>query len=357
MVKAAQSDDDFIAQRLRAAGATDDELRAARTSPEALVVLAADIGIRPNGAPISREELARRVGVSPERIDEVRSMCGLRAALPGMSNWFESDAEWVALIEAGIVFLGEGAVTSLMRRAGLALSQLAHASSEAFRVNVLMSDPAADPGADVVNALTQLIEGNVAAGALMDGYAQAIGQLFRHHSRETVRRETRVAGDHGELLPMAIGFVDLAASTDLGERVDAAHLAELVNDFETAVFRVAGDRGVRVVKTIGDEAMFAADDPGALCEAALDLIEYCLCHPVFTTARAGVAFGDVLGQGGDCYGPTVNRAARFAQAAHDGWLMADHGLEKLISLPLQYQSVTAQEHRGLGVVNWGRVSR
>lgn len=52
---------------------------------------------------------------------------------------------------------------------------------------------------------------------------------------------------------------------------------------------VADARGGRVVKTIGDEVMFAADDAAGAAEIALGLVEAHTREPGLPDSRAGLA--------------------------------------------------------------------
>jgi class 3 adenylate cyclase len=129
----------------------------------------------------------------------------------------------------------------------------------------------------------------------------------------------------------------------------------LIADFETAAFEAATRHGARVVKTIGDEVMLCADEPAAVCRAALELVAYCHHHDTLSAARGGVAAGDLLEQDGDCYGPVVNRAARFVQAADDGVVMVDAAVAARIGAELAVIDAEPVTHRGLGAVPWFRL--
>ena len=155
---------------------------------------------------------------------------------------------------------------------------------------------------------------------------------------------------------MTVGFVDLASSTEIGSLLSATDLAHAITDFNRASFDFATRRGARIVKTIGDEVMFVALDAAAVAQAAIDLVDEFGRHEVFAAARAGVATGDVLEQEGDCYGPVVNRAARFVAAAPDGMVTADARTVAAMAGTLAASHLDAVEHRGIGTVPWYRLS-
>ena len=151
--------------------------------------------------------------------------------------------------------------------------------------------------------------------------------------------------------------MDLASSTEIGSLLSATDLARAINDFNRASFDLATRRGARIVKTIGDEVMFVALDAAAVrARRASISSQYFSRHEVFTAARAGIATGDVLEQDGDCYGPVVNRAARFVAAAPDGSVTADAETVAAIGAGFAAVELAAVEHRGLGTVPWYRLS-
>ena len=238
---------------------------------------------------------------------------------------------------AGSLF-GEEAVLVLLRRAGGSMAQLSAAASSVFRVNLGEHHDLADP--------MVIIDRNLATRPLIDLLLDVVEQLYRYHSRLSFREDSVAAGTFAEVRTMAVGFVDLASSTEVGSLLSATDLARAINDFNHASFDLATRRGARIVKTIGDEVMLVAVDATAVTHAALDLVEYFSRHEVFTAARAGIATGDVLEQDGDCYGPVVNRAARFVQAAPDGTVTADAETVAAIGARFEAVELPAVEHRG-----------
>ena len=72
---------------------------------------------------------------------------------------------------------------------------------------------------------------------------------------------------------------------------------------------------VRLVKSIGDALMLVCPEPEPLVVAALTLVDD---SPDLPEMRGGVAFGPALARDGDCYGSTVNLAARLCDRARPG---------------------------------------
>jgi adenylate cyclase len=350
-----ESDDPRGAPELRAllhqVGVTDDQIDAVNSRDE-LIELAGVAGIGLGPERLSLEQLAAAAGITTEQARMIAMAAGV-ADDHAAPQWFTSDVGWFAASAAAFPVLGEEAVLALIRRAGVAMNQLAHASAAAFRVNALANREAED--------LLAVLRRNLSVGSLIDVYVEACSQLFRHSALGTIRADVVAAGAYGELRDIAVGFVDVASSTELAQRVDPAELAALVADFDRASLGAATRHGARVVKTIGDEVMLAADDPAAVCGAALDLVAHVHAHERWTEARAGVAYGAVLDQDGDYFGPVVNRAARLVEAAPDGMVMADASsgaaLTAAAAAGLVFRPAPTVALRGMAAEQWGQVLR
>jgi adenylate cyclase len=74
---------------------------------------------------------------------------------------------------------------------------------------------------------------------------------------------------------------------------------------------------VRLVKTIGDAAMFVSPYPVPLVGVALELVQSAEDSDL-PTVRAGIADGLALARAGDYYGQAVNVASRVTGIARPG---------------------------------------
>lgn len=337
-----------IQQRLLAAGALDAEVAAA-VDLEALYRLAGELGLRPRGERVSLIELTERAGLPRARVQQLLRAAGLAADDVGARQWSAVDAELLRNVDAARAIFGDEVLLAILRRTGVAMSQLAHATAAAFRINVGVGSEGLAP--------LDIVERNLSSGPLIELFLDVLGEIFRYHSLRAIQDESVAAGRYGELRFMAVGFVDLTASTALGWQVDGARLGQLIADFDTAASHAASESGARVVKTIGDEVMLSSERPDAVVRAALALVRFCHEHDTFVAARAGVAAGEVLDQDGDCYGPVVNRAARFVEAAADDAVMVDDVVAALLPSGLVAEPAETVEHRGIGPLPWCAVRR
>lgn len=116
------------------------------------------------------------------------------------------------------------------------------------------------------------------------------------------------------LVERNFGFVDLSGFTAFTER-EGPHVAtaELAS-FRDVVRRVAGARGVRVAKWLGDGAMLVGLEDGPMLATCVELAARWRSSPV--PMRGGAAAGPViLFEGDDYVGPAVNLAARLCDMA------------------------------------------
>jgi adenylate cyclase len=130
--------------------------------------------------------------------------------------------------------------------------------------------------------------------------------------------------------PLTVGFADLVSYTRLSQRLEQHELGVLVQRFEGLAADVVTAGGGRVVKTVGDEVLFTADEPRSGVVIALSLSEQMAVDEVVPDVRVGLAHGEVLRSLGDVYGPTVNLASRLTALAQPGTVVTDPGTGVLL---------------------------
>jgi adenylate cyclase len=153
---------------------------------------------------------------------------------------------------------------------------------------------------------------------------RVLGYAWRRHLLAAALRRAVTPSTTGAIV--AVGFADLVGFTTLSQMLDAADLAALVDRFEAVAYEHIPERGGRVVKMIGDEVMFSADDGVAAVEIGLALAEAHTRDPDLPEVRVGLARGPAVAWDGDLFGPTVNLASRLVNVARSGTVLVDDGL-------------------------------
>jgi adenylate cyclase len=286
-------------------GATVDEVVRA-THVFGLGPLMLDLVMRPPGETQRLAEFAEGSGLDPDLVRRLWLALGLpdSNALPVPVT--PDAAEAVRVIAAMTELLGEDVVLAFARTVGSSLARMTEALTGAFRVGVEVPHRVAGtPYPQVVDDYTVLVRD------LLPVFLDAVDALFRRHLVAVSYQLWSTDEEHAAVtLDRTVGFADLVGSTEVLRTLSVKEMAEMVRRFEEQAWDLVSRAGGRVVKLIGDEAMFVVDDPGRACDVGLDLVE-ASPHPV----RVGLAHGPVVELYGDYYGETVNLAARLVRSA------------------------------------------
>jgi adenylate cyclase len=174
--------------------------------------------------------------------------------------------------------------------------------------------------------------GPAAVASFVEELEQMLSYAWRRHLLAALLR--RAVTPTSAEASIAVGFADLVGFTTLSQMLDATELAALVDRFEAIAYEHIPERGGRVVKMIGDEVMFSADDGVAAVEIGLALANAHTRDPDLPEVRVGLARGPTVAWDGDLFGPTVNLAARLVNVARPGTVLVDDGLgEALVDVP------------------------
>lgn len=122
-------------------------------------------------------------------------------------------------------------------------------------------------------------------------------------------------------LERTFAFIDICGFTALTERHGPRRAVRALEVFRSLVKEVAGRRGVRVGKWLGDGVMMVGVKPGPIVATVAELTGRFESFAI--DLRAGVATGIALLFDGDDYiGRPVNLAARLCDEADPGQLLA-----------------------------------
>lgn len=289
-----------------------------------LVASAGDGALRP-GPRLGVRDLAARVGIDVALVHEVRRAAGFPPVTDDEPALTDDDVRMFELFEAAAAFFTRDEVLHLASVMGSSMRRIADAAGEMFLRDVEGPMKASDPTREIDLART-----NLAAIELARAATGVFVPMFLSHmelSTERTRTARRDSDDY-ETVPLAVGFVDLSGFTERSARLSPRDLRRLIVDFEGGANGIVGDHGGRVVKLIGDEVMFSSIEPDAACSIALALTA---AAPDGTTARGGVAYGDVVASGGDLYGPVVNLASRIADIAIAGEVLVNDTIASTVA--------------------------
>lgn len=276
----------------------------------------------------TRIEIAAAAGIEVAHARRLWQGLGFPPVADDARVFSRADGEVLVAVRALLDERGtpEALTVQQARVIGQALARVADAQVTATLDNALAHRGGASADGEALAAALQAIE------AQLPTFEGFVRHAWRRHMVAAVLRlaAAPAAGDR----VCVIGFADLAGFTPLSSSLDSAELAAAVDRFEAVAYEHILSGGGRVVKTIGDEVMFAADEPAAGAAIALALAEAYTRDPDLPEARLGLAFGPVVAWEGDLFGPTVNLASRLVNFARPGTvLLAENFGAALQDLP------------------------
>lgn len=118
-----------------------------------------------------------------------------------------------------------------------------------------------------------------------------------------------------------VAFADISGSTSLYETMGNERATEAVTEVTHWMGQLIESQGGRVVKKLGDGALAIFGDASTAVSAVSTLLRQHnerlnrLPLPLRMDIRVGVASGEVVDVGGDCYGDAVNVASRLCERA------------------------------------------
>jgi adenylate cyclase len=328
-----------LLEQLISEGFSEQELKAAVAEDRlALVPVERVLGGRYTAA-----EVEERTGVPASLVIRIRRLQGLPE--PGADERAFSDEDVEAarstrlFLEAG---MGEETVVTITRVLGETMSRLAATTTAGFAGAFLKPG---DSEEDVARRFSALAE------QLVPALSPVLLSAFKAHLREQVRRAvlSQAERESGQLAveqEQAVCFVDLVGFTRLGGELEAQELAGVVGTFYELAAEVA-EQPVRLVKTIGDAAMFVSREPGPLIEAALRLVDAAQ-EADLPAARAGIACGLTMFRAGDFYGHAVNLASRITGIARPGSVLCDQNAHDAAGEVFDWSFAGRHRLKGIG---------
>jgi adenylate cyclase len=335
---------------LRRRGATPDEI--ARAERHGRLVLAAfDSELMPGRPRYTFEEVCSRASFDIETARRLWRALGFPDPPADARLFRDDDVEAVITlrrqIETTIVPLGEGYedLAQTVRAFGGALARIAEVESDLLVAAVHERREAGMTEDAIAAEVTEALD--------WPRLSRLIDYGLRLQLRAAVRRKLTASDPQATgATELAVGFVDLVGYTALSQELEPEDLGALVSRFEELAYDTVAEHAGRVVKTIGDEVMFVAADVANAARIALRLTERSAVDELLPEARAGLAYGSVLAQEGDYYGPVVNLASRLVERARPATVLtSSHFRDALDDDPaFEWQRLRSRRVRDIGRV-------
>jgi class 3 adenylate cyclase len=277
--------------------------------------LALELALRPPGEAVPFPQAAHLAGLDTAEAAALWRALGFPDPLSSSATLTPAQTETLkVLAEMGRSLLGADTTLQLARVMGGSLALLAEAIVDAFRLKVEMPRRiAGEPYSEVVEDYAGV------ASLSFPALTEAVGDVLRTHVLSVSRSTWSLDEEQATVTrERTVGFADLVGYTSSTGTLSPADLAAAIGRFEAVVSDMVGRFDGRLVKLIGDEAMFVVDEPGTGCELALELIRALHADAPLRPVRIGLAAGPMVALHGDYYGEVVNLAARLVKVADPG---------------------------------------
>lgn len=255
------------------------------------------------------------------------------------------------LVSEGV--LDDELAASLIRAMGHTMARLAE-----WQVTALfehLTDDIGLPGTEARLAAVKL------AGEHHDDFERLLVYAWRRQLAALAGRAARAPSSDARavVLSLTVGFADLVSYTRLAQQLRERELFRLMGRFEALASDIVAGAGGRIIKTVGDEVFFVADDAFAGAEIALQLAERMGADEVLPDVRVGMATGTIVARLGDVFGTTVNLASRLTAMATPGTVLVAPETAAILADHSAY-AVDLQEPRAvrdLGLIEAGLLRR
>jgi adenylate cyclase len=309
-----------LLERLAQDGAEVEELQQA-VQEDRLALLPLE---RVLGGHHTAREVAEQAGIEVEWLLRVRRALGLPEARSDERVFSDDDVKasqaLKLLIDAG---LPENGLIESTRVLGEGMSRFAATITAMFAQTFLERG---DSELDVA------LRYEAMATELTPATEPILAAALSAHLRENTRRAMlgraqREAGSPETNQEVVVCFADLVGFTALGGQIAAEELGSLAGRLAELAAEVAAEP-VRLVKTIGDAAMFVSPQAAPMIAAALALVE-AVEEAELPSLRTGLASGSALQRAGDWYGNPVNIASRVTAIARPGSVLCTEDVRNL----------------------------
>ncbi len=331
----------------------DSEVVERAIADDQLGMLLVDRILLPGGPRYTPRQLAEISGISLEDFHRFWRAFGFPDVADDDQAFSDLDADSFATVTA-LLSLNPGAVDAAVELARVIGSSMARIAEAA-----IASSPSLVGASDELMMAERFAAGS---DVIIPSLGRLLEYTWRRHLREASRRTMLLHAQMdagGAFVDMAIGFADLVGYTVLTQELSPEALSRLVGRFEKLAHDVVTSLGGRLVKMIGDEAMFVVGDVASAADIALGMSEAYAEDEVLSDVRVGVAAGSVVSRDGDYYGPPVNLANRVVKIAKPGSVLTSDEIHSALEgeKGLSWKALRPRELQDIGRVQLWSLSR
>ena len=328
-----------LLQRLERDGATGQELiDAVREDRLPLLLVERRLGGRHTAVEVERE-----TGVPAAVMLRLRRLLGLPEAAPDDRVFSDQDVEQARstrlFLEAGF---SVDALAEVSRVLGESMARLSAAVVATFAETFLRPGESEREVAERFDTLAE---------QLTPALSPVLVAAFNAHLRESIHRgmlspAQLESGQAGQVAELGVCFADLVGFTRLGGELEVHELGSVAGRLAELATELARPP-VRLIKTIGDAAMFVSPAPAPLVATALALIDAAE-EAELPSLRAGIAFGPAAARAGDYFGHSVNLASRVTGVARPGSVLCTQEVYDLATEAFDWSYAGRFKLKGVG---------
>lgn len=329
--------DAFVEQLLRD-GFTAEEIAAAERA-DRLALLPLDRVLRREGAKWSARQIAEQTGLDIEVLRRLWRALGFADAGDDEVAYRDEDLDAARLTaQFYAAGLGEDTLTVISQVLGHGMARLAETLREVVGDALIQ---AGDTEQTLGLRYAEAAENMVPLLEPMLSYVLSAHLAEQLRSDIVLQAELETGRFEGAR-EVTVCFADLVGFTRFGESADLVEVTGAGRRLTDAAVDAARPP-VRLVKMIGDAAMFVSPEPEPLVRAALALVEQDSALPL----RAGIASGKAVAHCGDWLGAPVNLASRVTELARPGAVLTTRSVHDAVAERFEWSRAGSRRLKGV----------
>jgi adenylate cyclase len=278
------------------------------------------------GPSLTGRQLADDVGIDFETARQRWRSLGFSAVDEDVPAFTHADEDALRLTEqlSDLGLVDPTDEQALIRSLGRSFARLAEWQMGLLAKQIDLDEMSVDEVSEVMTKLVPSVESLQSYVWRRHTLAVASRLLMAAEREDSEEHEPADVDDGTQLV--GVGFADIVNYTRTSRSLTRSELTDLVDGFEARALEITTAHGGRIVKTIGDEVLFVADEAPELAAIGLELIEERERHDEFPELRVGLAWGPTVARLGDVFGPVVNIASRLTSTSRPGRVLVDKQL-------------------------------